>query len=239
MPFSPDTTVGHLAAQFPGASQAFRRFGIEPCCDAGLRLAEVCRERHLAYGDLVAALTDAMAPAPARSNWAARPATDLTSHLVESFHDPLRKELPRLHQLGVRLQAHEDAHRRALAVILQELTRFMDELEASMALEERGMFPLIARLERGQQEAGDPARFACLRSTLGAAHADARQSLRLLGKITDGYQPPAQACTNLRAFYRGLDELERLMRLHIHLEDHVLFPRAATMTSEAGIERIR
>ena len=239
MPFSPDTTVGSLAAQFPATSQAFRRFGIEPCCDASLRLAEICRERHLAYGDLVAALTDAMVPTPARSTWAARPATDLTAHLVEAFHNPLRDELPRLHQLGVRLQAHDDAHRRALAVILQELTRFIDDLEASMGLEERGMFPLIARLERGQQEAGDPARFESLRSTLEAAHADARQSLRLLGKIADGCQPPPQPCSNLRAFYRGLDELERLMRLHIHLEDHVLFPRAATMTFEAGTERIR
>jgi regulator of cell morphogenesis and NO signaling len=238
MPFSPDTAVGTVAEQFPGTSQAFRRFGIEPCCDGGLRLAEVCRERQVAYGDLLSALTDALAPAPARTTWSSRPATDLTAHLVEAFHEPLRQELPGLHQMALRLQAHADSHQRALAVTLQELKRLTDGLETSMELEERDMFPLIARFERAQLHAGDPAHFAYLRSTLETAHAEARQSLRLLGKITDEYRPPAHACSTQRTLYHGLDELERLMRLHIHLEDHVLFPRAATMTFEAGTERI-
>lgn len=239
MPFSPDTIVGRLAEQFPGTAQAFRRFGIEPCCDGGLRLAEVCRARHVPYEDLVRALNGALAPASARSTWAARPATDLTAHLVEGFHDPLRSELPTLHQLAVRLQGHRDSHRRELAMTLQELTLFMDELDASMGIEEREMFPLIARLERGQPDAGDRGRFEHLRTTLEAAHAHAGQSLRLLGKITSEYQPPAHACSPQRTLYHGLDELDRLMRLHIHLEDHVLFPRAATMTFGAGTERIR
>jgi regulator of cell morphogenesis and NO signaling len=54
---------------------------------------------------------------------------------------------------------------------------------------------------------------------------------------TVGEAAPPRACATLRDLYLGLNELEQLMQLHIHLENNVLLPRAAVLVSEAGIER--
>jgi len=44
--------------------------------------------------------------------------------------------------------------------------------------------------------------------------------------------PPADACPTFRGLYHGLEELEREMHLHVHLENHILFPRAAALVRD-------
>lgn len=234
MKFSPDTTVGDLAALFPETVRVFQHYGIEFCCGGKWPLGQVCRERELPYAEVAAALTRAMTK-PSRTGWSTRPLTELTAHIIEAFHEPLRQELPRLIRLATRLQGHGNSHRRALAVALSELSRLASELEAHMAAEERDLFPLIDALESGVVSDGDRERLEHLRFVLEADHVDAGQTLRLLGQITVHYQAPDDACSTMRALYQGLQELERLMHLHVHLENNVLFVRAAALTSRAGV----
>ena len=51
---------------------------------------------------------------------------------------------------------------------------------------------------------------------------------------SDGFAPPADACLSFRALYQGLEEFERDLHRHIHLENNILFPRAlAGLSQEA------
>ena len=72
----------------------------------------------------------------------------------------------------------------------------------------------------------DSSRLAALRSDADVFHQDAARTIRLLRAITDGYEPPSNACATLRSLYRGLEEFEQLMQLYVHLETNVLFARA-------------
>jgi regulator of cell morphogenesis and NO signaling len=51
-------------------------------------------------------------------------------------------------------------------------------------------------------------------------------ALRRVRELTGDLIAPAHACATWRALYDGLAELERELMEHIHLENHVLFPRA-------------
>jgi len=234
----PDSTVGDLASRFPETIRVFQRLRIEFCCDGPRRLGDLCHERHLAFDAVAAALADAVAAPPlSRNDWGARPLSDLTAHIVDAFHAPLRQELPRLYQMAVRVQGHSDAYKRVVAVVRYELARFRAELEPHMAEEEREMFPLIDRIDAGDVREGDRARFSQLRAALESDHAQAGHILQILRRVTDRYGLPAHACATLRGLNRALEELEQLMQLHVHLENNVLFPRAAALLREAGIER--
>jgi regulator of cell morphogenesis and NO signaling len=74
--------------------------------------------------------------------------------------------------------------------------------------------------------------FVCRRE-----HAEFGQTLLALRRITGHYNLPTDACATVRGLYQGLEELDKLMQLHIHLENNVLFPRAAALLPGAGIER--
>ena len=57
-------------------------------------------------------------------------------------------------------------------------------------------------------------------------HDDHAVNLARIRELTDDRQAPAHACATWRALYDGLGVLEAELMQHIHLENHVLFPRA-------------
>ncbi|MDX1982401.1 MAG: hemerythrin domain-containing protein, partial [Bryobacteraceae bacterium] len=60
-------------------------------------------------------------------------------------------------------------------------------------------------------------------------HDDAGQALAAIRRITSDFTLPADACNTYRALYSGLQELERDLHMHIHLENNILFPKALAM----------
>ena len=65
-----------------------------------------------------------------------------------------------------------------------------------------------------------------------AEHEHAWSALAALRTLTSGYTPPADACATYREYYAGLSTLERELQEHIHLENHVLFPRAQALEDQ-------
>jgi regulator of cell morphogenesis and NO signaling len=237
MIIAPGTIVGELAAQFPQTIRVFQQLRIEFCREGHRKLTDLCRDRQLSFEEVAAALTNAVAaPAPLpRQDWTTRPLSDLTTHIVEAFHEPMRQELPRLHRMAVKVQRHRDPYKHVLAVVLYELELFTTDLGSHIAKTERELFPLIGRIEAGTRDEDDRGSFRYLRTTLEADHVVAGHALLILRNVTDRYAVPAHACDTLRTLYQGLKELEQLMQLHVHLENNVLFPRAADLLSNARL----
>jgi regulator of cell morphogenesis and NO signaling len=60
-------------------------------------------------------------------------------------------------------------------------------------------------------------------------HESAGQALSRIREITGDFAIPEYACVTYRALMSGLDELERDLHMHIHLENNILFPRAESL----------
>jgi regulator of cell morphogenesis and NO signaling len=61
----------------------------------------------------------------------------------------------------------------------------------------------------------------------------------MLRAMTGDYLPPPNACATWRVLYRGLEEFEQLMQLHVHLETNVLIARAASVVDRHCVEKKR
>lgn len=53
-------------------------------------------------------------------------------------------------------------------------------------------------------------------------------------KLSGNFTPPAGACNTFKALYATLKEFEDDLFLHIHLENNILFPKAALF--EQGLQ---
>ena len=229
MTFSPDTTVGELAATCPAAIRVFQRRKVEFCCGGTRTLWQLCQDTDTPYATLSAELEQAISEAPPRLTWADRPLSELTAHIVEAFHDPLRHELPRLRQLISKLQVHGDSHGQLLSAIHRVIDRFECLLLERMAVEEQVVFPLIAALDTGVPGPEHQLSLAGYQEDADRFRRDVRWTLRMLRAMTGDYVPPPTACPTWRALYRSLEEFEQLMQMHVHLETNVLFARAASV----------
>lgn len=236
MSISPETLVGELAAAQPGSIRVFQSYGIDFCCGGKRPLGEVCAERQVPYEEVAAALSAAGAqPADAR-DWTRERLSVLTDHIVRRFHDQLRLELPRLEAMAAKVN---QVHGAKLPDIFPRLSSVLDELSqdliAHMTKEEMILFPAIKELDDARAEARAPQpRFplGALKMPMAVMeqeHDRAGELLASLREITFEYQPPEWACNTFRGLYAGLEELEADMHVHVHLENNILFPRAADL----------
>ena len=59
------------------------------------------------------------------------------------------------------------------------------------------------------------------------------RALAKIRQVTRDFDLPEYACVTYRALMSGLDDLERDLHMHIHLENNVLFLRAERLEAAA------
>ena len=62
-----------------------------------------------------------------------------------------------------------------------------------------------------------------------AEHDNEGERFRKIEALSNGYAPPEDACNTYRVTLALLKEFEDDLHLHIHLENNILFPKAAEM----------
>jgi regulator of cell morphogenesis and NO signaling len=227
------TTVADIASAIPSSVRVFQRHGIDFCCGGKTPLAMACQEHGVLLGDVVKAIeASALGAQPDQRDWNTEPLHILIDHIITTYHDSLREELPRLESMAtkvLRVHGGKAARLARLDGIVAELSA---ELRSHMRKEELVLFPAIRAIEEGQAPAG--VRIDAPITVMEHEHDQAGTLLSELRAITDGYVPPVWACETFRALYHGLSELETAMHLHVHLENNVLFPRALVLAGMAA-----
>ncbi len=235
MDITPQTQVSEIVVHNPAATRIFHRHGIDFCCGGKRPLGEVCTERGLDAEQIrreIAALDPAEAE---EQDWSAEPLTAIVEHILARYHRPLQEELPRLRVMAQKVnRAHGASFPDMIPPLQQRLNELADDLESHMMKEERVLFPYIVALEKAVAEGRLLPRspFGTVANPIAAMeaeHDDAGRLLAEMNRLTGGYALPEGACNTFRALFHGLSELEREMHLHVHLENHVLFPRAAAV----------
>jgi regulator of cell morphogenesis and NO signaling len=217
------TPVGEIAAAIPSSVRVFQRHGIDFCCGVKRALGDVCKERGLSFAETVSAIRASTAQRAAERDWTHEPLQALIEHIVATYHDSLREELPRLQALAANVAHVHGGRAPHLVEIAVTVDLLSEELSTHMRKEETILFPAVRAIEERQ---GDAGWLEAPISVMEHEHDRAGALLSDLRELTCGYTPPDRACPTTRALYQGLEELERAMHMHVHLENNVLFPRA-------------
>lgn len=211
-------TLAQLATRQAGASRVFHRYGFDFCCHGQVSLADACAKKGVPLERVLDEVRAETSRTPPQTRWEIEPLPQLIDHIVQHFHESHRRELPRLLQMARRVeQVHGDKSScpRGLGALLETLT---DELSQHMAKEEQILFPML-RAGHGDR-AHAPIR------VMEDEHEGHGANLASVRAVAHDFVPPPEACGTWRALYLGLAEFEQDVMQHIHLENHVLFPRA-------------
>jgi regulator of cell morphogenesis and NO signaling len=224
-----DTTVGELVTQRPGRSRVFEKLGIDYCCGGKKPLAEACKNKGL-DADTVLSMLLAMEEDTSgqKEDWTDLSLTELTTHIENTHHDYLKRELPRLGAMVRKVAAVHGSYYPWMLEVDGIYAGFAAEMESHMLKEEQILFPLIRRIDSGDAgSAGDcgPGIANPIR-VMEHEHDDAGQALSRMRELTNAFTPPMDACNTFRAMLDGLAELEADTHRHVHKENNVLFPVA-------------
>ncbi|MCW5642005.1 MAG: iron-sulfur cluster repair protein YtfE [Rhodoferax sp.] len=216
-----DQTLGQLARDIPGATGVFHAHQLDFCCGGQHRLREAASRKGL-DGTAIAARLEALRADPAdadTADWSREPLGRLIDHVLARFHTRHREQLPELIRLALRVEQVHAAHPDCPAGLADHLRDMQQELESHMQKEEDVLFPILAM--------GQGARAGAPITVMRMEHEQHGQALARLDALTHDATPPAGACTTWRALYAGLRTLREDLMEHIHLENNILFERAA------------
>jgi regulator of cell morphogenesis and NO signaling len=234
MQIRPDTLVAEIATAAPATIKVFQRHQIDFCCGGRIPLFEACADLSLDTDAVLAELRAAQATAEDAVDWRARPLAELVVHIQTRYHAPLREELPRLAAMMDKVVTRH-GHRLPETLLPLQATfeALRRELLDHMAKEDAVLFPALVALQSAGPETRGWDWIAQPIHVMEAEHESAGAALARMREITHGYAPPEDACPTFRGLYFGLSQLERDMHHHVHLENHVLFPRAEHLTKGA------
>ena len=221
-----DTHVGTIARQLPATVKVFQRRRIDFCCGGKRPLSEACAAAGAPLEEVLGELRAAAAAPQPQQDWSVTPVPALVGHIIEHYHQALQRDLPVLRELAAKVAQRHGADRPSLVAVRETVERLAAEMTSHMEKEEVVLFPLAVRLAGGDWAGGSPSWIAeGPIPMMEHEHDEVAAMLGELRVLTDGYQPPQNACNSFRGLYGMLAELERETMMHIHLENNVLFPR--------------
>jgi regulator of cell morphogenesis and NO signaling len=205
-----------VALRYPSASRIFRQHKLDFCCGGKRSVADACTDRGI---DATSLLQEIEANETKPSiDWPARPVAALIDHILVNFHEAHRRELPDLIALARKVERVHAEKQTVPVGLADHLVGMQQALELHMQKEELVLFPAIVR--------GQGRSLVAPTRQMELEHEEHALNLQRLRELAGGFVPPPEACTSWRALLLRCEQLEADVMAHVHLENHVLFPRA-------------
>jgi regulator of cell morphogenesis and NO signaling len=163
----------------------------------------------------------------------------LTDYIEKKHHRYVEAQIPVLNQYLAKLcRVHGDRHPE-LYKIKEHFIQSAGELTMHMKKEELVLFPFIRKMVRAKHQNTplDLPHFGTVQNpiqTMMKEHDNEGERFRQIAALSRGYAPPADACNTYRVTFSLLQEFEKDLHLHIHLENNILFPKAQALETELG-----
>ena len=227
-------TIRDIALEAPATTRVFEEFKIDYCCGGRKLLTDVCREAGLDEALVAEKVEQAMnSQKPNEEKHWSSP-SQLVNHIVATHHIFTAQEIERLTPLMEKVCTRHGENHPELFKLQTVFLALADSLIPHMRKEEMVLFPYIQSLDGGDFR---PPHFGTVSNPIRmmmADHEEDGERLRVMREIANDYMAPEGACPSFTALFAGLNDLERDLHQHIHLENNVLFPAAVELERSAA-----
>ena len=161
----------------------------------------------------------------------------LAEYIEKKHHRYVEEKIPVLRQFLDKLcNVHGERHPE-LYKINELFTASAGELASHMKKEELILFPFIKKMVNAKlvNVALQSPQFGTVENPITLMmqeHDNEGQRFRDIAELTDNYNPPADGCNTYKVTFAMLEEFEKDLHLHIHLENNILFPAAVKLEQQ-------
>lgn len=224
--------IGQFVADDFRTAAIFSKYKIDFCCNGGRTIEEACEKKGLDTTIILDELSTVLNTSINQSiDYKSWPLDLLADYIEKKHHRYVEEKIPVLRQFLDKLcRVHGERHQE-LFKINELFTASAGELAAHMKKEELLLFPFIkkmvtAKLENSKLQSPSFGTVENPIAMMMEEHDNEGERFRQIAELTNNYNPPADACNTYKVTFAMLDEFEKDLHLHIHLENNILFPKA-------------
>lgn len=231
--FDSSATIGEFVAEDYRTAKVFEKYGIDFCCGGKVALSEICREKGIDPATIQRELEELKStPLDRGQNYAAWELSFLADYIVNAHHSYLKENLE---QIAVYARKVAEVHGANHPEVI-EIARIFDKIATDMAAhlreEEEVFFPAVKRVDAARKSGTEPgtkdlAAIGDSLEKLDEEHNEIGDAVHAIRALSKDYTVPDDACNTYMLTYRKLREFEDDLHKHVHLENNILFPKAA------------
>jgi len=230
-------TVREIATELPQSTRLFEKLRIDYCCGGHRPLSEACASAGVDVDNVMAMLGEVtQSEDTSELDFQNIPIPELITYILDTHHIFTKSEIERLQALTDKVIAAHGANHPELLHLRELWQRLGADLKPHMFKEEQVLFPyIVAMVQAADHKRAAPfAPFGTVNNPIRMMmreHDAAGEIVRELRALTSDYKAPADACISYQTLYQALENFERDLHQHIHLENNILFPKALAMES--------
>lgn len=230
--------IGQFVAEDYRTAAVFAKYKIDFCCNGGRSINEACEKKGIDSNVLLDELNRILNEKRGESiDYKSWPLDLLIDYIEKKHHRYVEEKIPVLCQFLDKLcRVHGERHPE-LFKINELFTASAGELAAHMKKEELILFPFVKKMVNAKiiEGAVQSPQFGTVENPIAMMmqeHDNEGERFREIAVLTNDYNPPADACNTYKVTYAMLEEFEKDLHLHIHLENNILFPKAIKLEQQ-------
>ncbi|GAA3575318.1 iron-sulfur cluster repair di-iron protein [Snuella lapsa] len=230
--------IGQFVAEDYRTAAIFSSYGIDFCCKGHRTIEEVCEKKGIDSDELLDKLSSIINASVNESiDYKSWPLDLLTQYIEKKHHRYVEEKVPVLRQFLDKLcRVHGERHRELLEINALFIAS-SKELAAHMKKEELILFPFVKKMVQATLDHNpiQAPQFGTVENPITMMmqeHDNEGERFRKIAELTNNYTPPVDACNTYRVTFAMLDEFEKDLHLHIHLENNILFPKAIKLEKQ-------
>ncbi|MFC0605077.1 iron-sulfur cluster repair di-iron protein [Winogradskyella pulchriflava] len=230
--------IGKYVADDFRTAAIFSKYKIDFCCNGNRTLTEACEKKGIDSKIIMEELNQVLNSSSSETiDYKSWPLDLLAEYIEKKHHRYVEEKIPVLCQFLDKLcRVHGERHPE-LYKINELFTSSAGELASHMKKEELILFPFIKKMVKAKLENGvvQSPQFGTVENPINMMkheHDTEGERFREIAELTSNYNPPADACNTYKVTFAMLDEFEKDLHLHIHLENNILFPKAIQLEKQ-------
>ncbi|MEO8116096.1 MAG: iron-sulfur cluster repair di-iron protein [Bacteroidota bacterium] len=229
-----DETLGEIAVKDLRKAEVFKKYGLDFCCGGKKTVKEACAEKGIDVTKVEKELQNAnksasdMRPLP-YNDWSM---SFLADYIINTHHSYVKKTLPDLEMYADKVARVHGKQHPELLEINQLVKDVCDELAPHMIKEETILFPFIKQLDSNDSSTTIQQQHHAFRSVespidmMEQEHEIVGRKMEEIRELSKNYTVPDDGCASYSFLFKSLDEFEKDLHIHVHLENNILFPKA-------------
>ena len=214
-------------------AKIFEEYDLDFCCVGKKSIAKACSEKGIDADNLIKELNIVINNESDGTHYEDWNLNFLIDYIRNNHHSYVRSSIVSIdHHFSKVVNKHGITY----PEILKAVKLFDDiklDLLSHMDKEEKMLFPYIKKMmfaAENNVELQIPP-FGSIKNPINVMeeeHQSAGDEMSELKKITNNYTPPDNACNTFKLLYSELNDFEKDLHIHVHLENNILFPKAIT-----------
>jgi len=228
-------TIGEIVAADFRTAKVFENHGIDFCCGGNVLITATCAEKGLDLAVIAMELEAVQnEPVERSQNYSSWALPFLSDYIVNTHHGYLKENDEQIVAYARKTAAVHGAHHPEVIQIATIFEKIATDMIGHLKEEEEVLFPALkradaARIERTTPGAQDRETIRISLLKLHREHEEIGDAVHTIRNLSREYAIPDDVCNTFMLTYRKLKEFEDDLHKHVHLENNILFPKAAKL----------